>query len=104
MIPRQLTAPGQLTDPGVHFASVHGLIPVTVHELFVALGQLRETGYLLYCTTPGNQPCQGNVSPCERNAKVALGQEWSCTCSLLIFWNKYSNKKFQKALEIGKHI
>ena len=26
--------PGQLTDPGVNFASVHGLTPVTVHMSF----------------------------------------------------------------------
>ena len=31
MIPGQLIAPGQLTDPGVNFGSVHGLVPVTVH-------------------------------------------------------------------------
>ena len=31
MIPGQLIAPRQLTDPGVNFASVHGLTPVTVH-------------------------------------------------------------------------
>ena len=30
MIPGQLIAPGQLTDPGVNFASVHDLTPVTV--------------------------------------------------------------------------
>ena len=34
MIPGQLIAPGQLTDPGVNFASVHGLMPVTVHMSF----------------------------------------------------------------------
>ena len=34
MIPRQLIAPGQLTDHGVNFASVHGLAPVTVHISF----------------------------------------------------------------------
>ena len=34
MIPRQLIALGQLTDLGVHFASVHGLAPVTVHISF----------------------------------------------------------------------
>ena len=34
MIPGQLIAPGQLTDPGVNFTSVHGLIPVTVHMSF----------------------------------------------------------------------
>ena len=52
MIPGQLIAPGQLTEPGVNFASVHGLTPVTVHshEFFVAPGQLREAGYPLYNT------------------------------------------------------
>ena len=34
MIPGQLIAPGQLTDPAVNFASVHGLTPVTVHMSF----------------------------------------------------------------------
>ena len=34
MIPGQLIAPGQLTDPGVNFASVHGLTSVTVDMSF----------------------------------------------------------------------
>ena len=34
MIAGQLIAPGQLTDPGVNFASVHGLTPVTVDMSF----------------------------------------------------------------------
>ena len=34
MIPGQLIAPGQLTDPRVNFASVHGLTPVTFHMSF----------------------------------------------------------------------
>ena len=34
MIPGQLIAPGQLTDPKVNFASVHSLTPVTVHMSF----------------------------------------------------------------------
>ena len=34
MIPRQIIAPGQLTDLGVNFASMHGLAPVTVHISF----------------------------------------------------------------------
>ena len=51
MIPGQLIAPGQLTDPGVIFASVHGLTPVTVHMSFsLSPGQLREAGYPLYNT------------------------------------------------------
>ena len=51
MIPGQLIAPGQLTDPRVNFASVHGLTPCNCsHEFFVAPGQLREAGYPLYNT------------------------------------------------------
>ena len=34
MIPGQLIVPGQLTDLGVNFASVHGLAPVTDHISF----------------------------------------------------------------------
>ena len=34
MILGQLIAPGQLTEPGVNFASVHGLTSVTVHTSF----------------------------------------------------------------------
>ena len=34
MIPGQLIAPGQLTDLWVNFASVHALVPVTVHISF----------------------------------------------------------------------
>ena len=34
MILGQLIAPGQLIDLGVNFASVHGLVPVTVHISF----------------------------------------------------------------------
>ena len=35
-----LSALGQVTDPVVNFALVHGLKPVTVHEFFIASGQL----------------------------------------------------------------
>ena len=34
MIPGQLIALRKLTDPGVNFASVHGLMSVTVHMTF----------------------------------------------------------------------
>ena len=48
MIPGQLITPGQLTNPGVNFASVHGLTPLNCsHEFFIASGQLREAGYPL---------------------------------------------------------
>ena len=74
MIPGQLIAPGQLTDPGVNFASVHGLTPVTVHMSF-SLPRGNFERRVTRSTTLGNPPCRGNFSPCEQNAKVAPGQE-----------------------------
>ena len=74
MIPRQLIAPGQLTDPWVKFASVHGLTPVTVRMSFsLPLGNFERR--VTRCTTLGDPPCRGNFSPYEQNAKVAPGQE-----------------------------
>ena len=103
MIPGQLIAPGQLTDPGVNFASVHGLTPVTVHMSF-SLPRGNFERRVTRCTTPGNPPCRGNFSPCEQNVKVAPGQEWSCACSLSMFGINFSNKKFQNALEMCKRV
>ena len=54
MIPGQLIAPGQLTDPGVNFASVHGLTPVTVHMSFLLP--------------------RDNKPSCEREVTLAPGQ------------------------------
>ena len=74
MIPGQLIALWKLTDPGVNFASVHGLTSVTVHMNFsLPWGNFERR--VTRCTTPDNWPCQGNLSPCEQSAKVALGQE-----------------------------
>ena len=70
MIPGQFIAPGQLTDPWVNFASVHGLTPVTVHMSF-SLPRGKFERRVTRCTTP----CRGNFSPSEQNAKVAPGQE-----------------------------
>ena len=91
MIPGQLIAPGQLTGPGVNFASVHGLTPVTVHMSFsLPRGNFvrRVTRY----TTPGNPPCRGNFSPCEQNAKVAPGQRGVLRMLIINVQNKFSNK------------
>ena len=75
MIPGKLITPGQLTDPGVNFASVHGLTPVTVHMSF-SLPRGNFERRVTRCTTLGlNPPCRGNFSPCEQNSKVASGQE-----------------------------
>ena len=98
MIPGQLIAPGQLTDPGVNFASVHGLTPVTVHMSF-SLPRGNFERRVTRCPTPGNPPCRGNFSPCEQNAKVAPGQEQSCACSFLMFGINFpikSSRKHQK--------
>ena len=74
MIPGQLIAPGQFTHPGVNFASVCGLTAVTVHMSF-SLPRGNFERWVVRCTTPGNPPYRGNVSPCEQNAKVVPGQE-----------------------------
>ena len=74
MIRGQLIASGQLTDPQVNFASVHGLMSVTVHMNFSwPRGNFERQ--VTHSMTPGNQPCQGNFSACEQNTKVASGQE-----------------------------
>ena len=44
MIPGQLIVPGQLTDPRVNFASVHCLMPVTVHMSFRCPGATSRGG------------------------------------------------------------
>ena len=84
--------PGQLTDPGVNFASVHGLKPVTVHMSF-SLPRDNFERRATRCTTPGNPPCRGNFSPCEQNAKVARGKS-----------SLAHAKKFQNAPEIHKRV
>ena len=63
---------GRLTDPRENFALVHGLTPVTVHMSFsLPWGNLERR--VTRCTTPGNQPCQGNFAPYEQNEKVFMG-------------------------------
>ena len=69
MIPGQLIAWGQLTDPGVSFASVHGLTPVAVHMRFSLPRDHFERTVTRY------PHCRGNFSPCEQKAKVALWQK-----------------------------
>ena len=86
MIPGQLIAPGQLTDPGVNFASVHGLTPVTVHMSF-SLPRANFERRVTRCTAPS----------CPR-ARVVLRM------LIINVWNKFSNKKFHKAPEIGKLV
>ena len=61
-------------DPGVNFASVHGLTPGIVH-INVSLPWGNFERQVTRCTTQGNPPCRGNFSLCEQNAKVAPGHE-----------------------------
>ena len=61
MIPRQLIAPGQLTDPGVNFTSVHGLTPVTVHTSF-SLPRGNFERRVTRCTTPACSHEPGTVN------------------------------------------
>ena len=59
MIPGQLIALGQLTDPGVNFTSVHGLMPVRAcsHEprtvnyprVMIAPGQVLPHVHMMIC-------------------------------------------------------
>ena len=99
MILGQLIAPGQLTDPGVNFGSVHGLAPVTVHmSLLFPQGNFKRQ--VTRCATPGNPPCQGNFSPCEQNAEVAPARVVLCMLIINV-WNKFFNEKYQKAPEIS---
>ena len=92
MIPRQLIAPGQLTDPWVNFASVHCLMPVTVHMSF-SLPRDNFKRLVTRCTTPGNPPCRDNFSPCEQNAKVAPGKSSLAQAHSVNVHNKFLNKK-----------
>ena len=50
MIPGQLIASGQLTDPGVNFALVYSLTPVTVHMSFL-LPQANFKRQVTHCIT-----------------------------------------------------
>ena len=58
MNPGQLIAPGQLTDPGVNFASVHGLTPVTVHMSF-SLHRVTGLAEVTFLHVNRTQSCPG---------------------------------------------
>ena len=75
MISGQLIASGQLVDAWVNFAYVHGLTSVAVHMNF-SLPRGKFERRVTRCTTSGNQPFQGNFSPCEQNEKVGSLLSW----------------------------
>ena len=65
MIPRQLIAPGQLTDPGVNFAST----PVTVHMSF-SLPRANLERWVTRCTAPGNLVAEVTFLHVNRTQKL----------------------------------
>ena len=73
MIPGQLIAPGQLTDRGVNFASVHGLTPVTVHMSF-SLPRGNFERQVTRCTTPGNPLAEVTLLDVNRTQKLPRGK------------------------------
>ena len=87
--------PGQLTDAGVNFASVHGLTPVIVHMSF-SLPRGNFERRVTRCTTPGNPPWEVTFLRLNRTQKLPPGQEQSCACSLLMFRINFSIKSSRK--------
>ena len=92
---------GHLTDPGVHFALVHGLTPATVQMSFLLPWSNFEKR-VSRCTAPGNPPCRGNFSPCEQ--KSCPGAGIVLLMLIINVLNKFHNEKFQKAPEIRKNV
>ena len=96
---KQLIAPGQLTDPGVNFASVHAC---TVHMSF-SLSRRSFERRITRCTTQA-----------ARLAEITflhVTERKSCPRTRVVLrmliinvQNKFSNKKFQKATEIRERV
>ena len=74
MISGQLIASGQLIDPGVNFASVHGLTSVAVHMNFsLPRGNFKRR--VTRCTILGNWPFKGNFFlHVNRTQKLSRGK------------------------------
>ena len=102
MIPGQLIALGQLIDPGVNLASVHGLTPVTVHMSFLLPGATSRDGLpvVQYQVTRLAEATFLHVNRTKKlpGARVVLRMH------IINVWNKFPNKKFQKGPKIGKHV
>ena len=73
MNPGQLIAPGQLTDPGVNFAPVHGLTPVTVHMSF-SLPRGNFERLVTRCTTPVTRLAKVTFLHVNRTQKLPQGK------------------------------
>ena len=87
--------PGQLNDPGVNFASVHRLTPVTVHMNFLlpgaaSRGVVTRLAAITFLHVNRMQNCPG--------VRVVLRM------LIINVYNKFPKKKFQKESEIGKRV
>ena len=92
--------PGQLTDRGVNFASVHGLTPVTVHMGFCCPGATSRGG-LPVLQHRVTRLAEVTFLHVNRTQKLPRGKSIMLVINV---WNKFSNKKFQKAPETGKRV
>ena len=102
MILGQLIALGQLSDPKVNIVSVHALTPATVHINFLLPGATSRGGLpvVQHCVT-----CLVKVTFLSVNRMQSFLRTRVALHMLIInVWNKFSNKKFQKAQEIGKCV
>ena len=95
MVPGQLITPGQLTDSGVNFASVHGLTSVTVHKVFRCPGAASRGGF------PVAQHRITRLSEVtflhmNRTQKLPWGESSLCACSLLMLIINFPIKSSRK--------
>ena len=89
MIPGQLIASGQLTDPRVNFASVHSLTPVTVHMSFsLPWGNFERR--VVVPVVQHRVTCLAEVTFLHGNRKQKLPGARVVLCMLIInVWNKF---------------
>ena len=95
MIPGQLIAPGQLTDPGVNFASVHGLTPVTVHMSF-SLPRATSRGELSVVQHRVTRLAEVTFLHVNKTQKLPRGKSSLAICSLLMFRINFPIKSARK--------
>ena len=98
--------PGQLTDPGVNFASLHGLTPVTVHMSFsLPRGNFerRVTRSTIKVQYRATRVAEVTFLHVNRPQKLPWGKS-SLHMLIINVQNKFPNKKFQDASEMGKRV
>ena len=91
MISGQLITPGQLSEPGVNFASVHGLTPVTVHMSF-SLPWGNSRGGLPVVQHWVTRLAEVTFLHVNSTQKLPRGKSSLCACSLLMFEINFSIK------------